>query len=125
MITKEKFIAAYNKYLPGKWIKFAFKYFSTETEKDEEMKLNNTVVIILMSLFGIGFFCSVTKLLESVLGIVTVIYSLILCILVFYLFSAVFANNHRIKKITKELNCTKKEYEKALKKWGDELDKII
>jgi len=38
MITKKKFIETYANHPPKKWIKFAFKYFSKETEA-KNMKL--------------------------------------------------------------------------------------
>ena len=110
--TKEELITAYKNHLPAKWIKFAFKYFSKETEK-KDMKPSNTIVGILLSLFLVGFVATVAKLPRPIIKWATIAYSIILAILVGFLFAAVFANNRRIKKIVKELGCTIQEYNKA------------
>jgi multidrug efflux pump subunit AcrB len=108
-ITKEQFDTAYNKYLPNKWIKFAYKYFSNETEK-KNMSLKNTILYVLFGLFGVGFICTIFGLSKPIIVTITIIYSILLVVLVFYLFSAVFLNNLRINKICEKLNITKEEY---------------
>ncbi len=116
-ITKEEFWKAYNNHPPSRWIKFAYKYFSKETEK-EDMKLNRTLVYILLSLFAIGFFGTVFGFSRAVVGTATIAYTIILTVLVFYLFSAVKLNNLRIGKIAKELGISKLEYNRLVEKYG-------
>jgi len=108
-ISKEQFDAAYNKYPPNKWIKFAFKYFSTNTEK-KDFGAKNTVLYVLLFFFIIGFFGTIFGLPVKIIGIATVAYTIILSVLVLYLFSAVILNNIRVNKIRKVLGITKEEY---------------
>ena len=115
-ITKEQFDTAYNKYLPNKWIKFAYKYFSNETEK-KNMSLKNTILYVLFGLFGVGFIYTIFGLSKSIIVTITIIYSILLAVLVLYLFSAVFLNNFRINKICEKLNITKEEYNTLVTKF--------
>ena len=108
-ISKENFFAAYNQYLPAKWIKFAYKYFSKDMET-KDMKPKKIIVGFLFALFLIGFFGTVFGLAESVIIPITLTYSILLAILVLFLFAASFANNWRLKKIMKILGITKLEY---------------
>jgi len=106
-ISKEQFDVAYDNHLPSGWIKFAYKYFSRETER-KDFGVKKTVVGILLGLFGLGMLASILNKIVSVFGIP---YSILLAVLVLYLFSAVFLNNGRIKRIRKELGITKWEYD--------------
>ena len=115
-ITKEQFIKAYNNHPAKGWIKWAFKYFSKSTEK-ENMKLSNTVAWVLGSLFLVGFFATVINLPRPIIATVTITYSICLAILVLFLFAAVFANNWRIKRIAKELGVTLEEYNNLVSKY--------
>lgn len=108
-ISKEMFDTAYNHHLPGKWIKFAYKYFSKSTE-DDNMEVKNTVVYSLGGLFLAGLIATMLNLSDKIILWFLVPYSIGLAALVLYLFSAVFANNFRINKIRKELGVTKEEY---------------
>ncbi len=114
-ITKKKFESVYNKHLPNGWIRFAYKYFSNNTEK-KDMSVRNSVIYPLIILFLVGFIGTAFKASKELIGIVTICYSIILAILVLYLFSAVFLNNARIKTIAKELGITKEEYNKLVEK---------
>lgn len=115
-ITKKRFDTAYNKHLPNKWVKFAYKYFSKETEM-KDMSLRNNLTIILMTLFFMGFFGTVFNLPHALIGIFTIPYGIILAVLVLYLFSAVILNNLRLKKVAKILGVTKQEYNKLAGKY--------
>jgi hypothetical protein len=115
-ITKEQFDIAYDNHLPSKWIKFAYKYFSKETEK-KDLALKKSVVGVLISLFFIGFIGTIVGAPQKLILIATVMYSIGLAALVLYLFSAVFANNFRINKIRKELGVTKEEYNALVAKF--------
>ena len=115
-VTKRQFDKVYDKYLPNNWIKFAFKYFSKQTEK-ENMSLRNNVTFLLGGLFLLGFFGTVLKLSPVFIGTITIIYSVLLAMLVLYLLSAVLLNNRRIKKIIKELDIDVIEYNKLVRKF--------
>jgi len=108
-ITKKEFDDAYNKHLPSKWIKFAYKYFSKETEK-KDLVINNLVVTLLATLFAFGFFGTVFNVSGRLVLFATISYTIILSTLVLYLLSAVFLNNNRIRKIRKVLGLNKQEY---------------
>ena len=115
-ITKRQFDAAYKKHLPSGWIRFAFKYFSKETEK-EYMSLRNHLVFFLLGLFLFGFFGTAFKASWTFIAVPTIIYSIVLAILVLYLLSAVLLNNRRLKKVQKILGITKWEYNKLVRKY--------
>lgn len=108
-ISKDQFDLACNNHQPNNWIKFAFRYFSKDTEK-KDMAISNTVTYIFLGLFAFGFIGTILNLSKTFIGIFTILYSISLVILVSYLFSAAFLNKARIKKIRKELDITKEEY---------------
>ena len=118
--TKEQFIKAYEKYPPKKWIKFAFKYFSKETEA-KNMKLSNSIAWILGFLFLGGFFATAFDLPKHIIGPITFTFVGLLSVLVVFLFAAIWANNKRIKNIANELNVSPEEYNKLVGWWGNEL----
>lgn len=99
-ISKEQFDEAYNNYLPSGWIRFAYKYFSKESES---MDVKNSVVYTLGGLFIAGMIATMLNLSDKIIKWFLIPYSIGLAILVLYLFSAVFLNNWRIRKIRKEL----------------------
>lgn len=115
-ITKREFNAAYKKHLPNRWIRFAFKYFSKETEM-ENMSLRNYLNFILFGLFLLGFFATVFEIFLAFISVVTITYSLILTALVLYLSSATILNNVRIKKIINILGISKTEYNGLVRKY--------
>ena len=108
-ITKKQYDAAYGEHQPSRWIRFAYKYFSKETEK-KDMSLRNHLVFFLFGLFLMGFFGTVFEASRAFIGIPTLIYSIILGILVLYLLSAVLLNNRRLKKVMKILGVSKSQY---------------
>jgi hypothetical protein len=115
-ISKEQFDTAYNKHLPSKWIKFAYKYFSKETEK-KDIVLSNTITYILFSLFIVGLLSTAFKLPKPLIGTVTILYSIVLSSLVLYLLSAILLNNRRLKQVMKELGVNKTDYNKLIEKF--------
>lgn len=118
MITEEEFWVAYNNHLPNGWIKFAYRYFSNET-LNKDIVLNNVILYILIGLFGIGFIGTMVGIPRSIIGTVTIAYSIILASLVLYLFSAVKLNNIRINKIRKELGgISADEYNKLVEMYS-------
>lgn len=108
-ITLEEFMDAYNKHLPNGWTRFAFKYFSKSTER-KDMKLNNCISFLLLGLFGVGMTATILGWSKTIIGAVTIGYSILLAILVTFLLIAVWMNNSRIKKIAKSLGVTLEEY---------------
>ena len=115
-ITEDEFMTAYNTYPPNWWIRFAFKHFSKADEK-KEMTINNFVTGVLIGLFGVGFLGSILNWSSSVIKTVTIAYAIILTLIAALIFSAVFMNNRRIKKIAKRLNITLKEYDFLVKRY--------
>lgn len=109
IITEEKFLTTYNKYPPNGWIRFAFKYFSKESEK-KDLILKNSFIFFLFGLFCVGFFATIFDTLRNYILISTIIYSTLLVGLILYLSSAVILNNIRIKKIYSELGISRDEY---------------
>ena len=115
-ITKKQFDIVYKKYLPNGWIRFGFKYFSKETEM-KDMSLRNNLTFFLLGLFLLGFFGTVFTLPLPFIKVVTISYSIILTILVLYLFSVVLFNNLRLKKIRKILGISKSKYNILINKF--------
>ena len=60
MKSREEFLAIYAKHLPKKWVRFAFKYFSKQTEK-KDMKLSNTIVFLLAAGFLVGMIGTIAQ----------------------------------------------------------------
>ncbi|MFA5366393.1 MAG: hypothetical protein WC333_00520 [Dehalococcoidia bacterium] len=118
-ITYEQFWKAYNNHLPSGWIKFAYRYFSRQTVA-KDMVLNNVVIYTLIGLFVIGFLGTAFSAPRAIIGTATIAYSIILGILVLYLFSAVKLNNLRIKRIAKELGVTLEQYNQLAEKYYHE-----
>jgi hypothetical protein len=116
-ISKEEFWKVYGNHPPSGWIKFAYKYFSKGTER-EDMKLNLTLLYILLSLFLIGFTGTIFGFSRAIIGTATVSFGIILTVLVLYLFSAIMLNNARIGKIAKELGISKYDYNRLVEKYG-------
>lgn len=109
-ISLAQFDQAYNHHLPNDWIKFAYKYFSTHTEM-KDMTPKKIIVGILLGLFALGMIATMLNLSDKIIGLFVIPYSIILAILVLYLFSAVFLNNWRIRNIKRELGVNKYEYD--------------
>lgn len=117
-ITKEQFNSAYDKHLPSKWIKFAFKYFSSETI-DKNFSIKYSLVYVMLAIFLIGFLGTVLDSPKVIIGISTLIYSIILVTLILYLFSAIILNNIRIRKIRKELSVNRYVYDALVSLYKD------
>ena len=115
-ITKRQFDKAYDKHLPNKWVRFAFKYFSKETEK-ENLSLKNYLTFTILGLFLLGFFGTVFKAAPVFIESVAIIYSILLSAVVLFLLGAVILNNRRIKKISKELDIDILEYNRLVRKF--------
>ena len=116
-ITKEQFNRACEKYPPNKWITFAYKYFSKNMVKSD-LALKNSIIFIFIALFSIGFLGTVFNASKKMIMMSTIIYSILLGILVLYLFSAAFMNYFRLMKICEELGVSRKEYDKLVEKFS-------
>ncbi len=115
-MNKETFIETYNKYAPNKWTKFAYKYFSKSTEK-ENMKPGKAIVGFLMVSFLIGMVGTIMKWPRELIAAVTYSYGALLAVLVIFLLIAVWMNNARIKKISKELDITLQDFNEMSDEW--------
>jgi intracellular septation protein A len=114
-VTIEKFLESWCKNQPSKYERFYYKYFS---EYAENKKLSMIVTIILIVPFLLGYVGTIFNADYNFLKMVTLLFSIIVVILVVPGFYILHVHNKRIKKIIKELNCTKKEYDIAVKKFG-------
>lgn len=108
-ITEEQFYLVYNKHLPNKWIKFAYKYFSKETE-NKNIVLSKTVTSMLFALLLIGLAGTIFELQQLFINIFSITFLIMMFVLTLYLFSAVKLNNLRIKRICEELNIKVEEF---------------
>jgi len=116
-ISKEQFIEAYNSFPPNAFPKFAFKYFSKSTKKEDSW-LKKIVTGVLISLFLLGFVGTILDLGRPFLAAVTYAFSGMLTVLVLSLFTAVFMNNFRIRKIRKKLGgISKYDYNLLVEKY--------
>ena len=108
-ISKEQFLAVYNKYQPNKWTKFAFRYFSANT-KSQDKWLNSIVEIVEGSLFLTGFVATIFNASKLFIKLVFFPFCLILVSLTILMLGAFIMNNLRIRKIRKTLGITQSEY---------------
>ena len=115
-ITKEQFDKAYNSHLPNGFIKLAYKYFSTSTEK-KDYGVKNTVTYVLLGLFAAGMIATILNASDNIVKIFIIPYSIILFLLVGGLFAAVKLNNFRIGRICKDLGIKKWEYNNLVDKF--------
>jgi len=81
------------------------------------MDVKKTVTYTLGGLFLLGLIASILNLTNNIVGIFAIPYSILLAILVLYLFSAVILNKIRIGKIRKEVGITKNEYDALVSKY--------
>lgn len=117
-ITAKQYNDACAKYPPSELIKFMFKHFSSNTEK-EDMKLSRTIMNILVILFAIMFFGVAFEVGVKILVPFIIAYCAILIPLGVLIFLTVKFNNLRHDKIRKELGgITKSEYEKLIYKFN-------
>ncbi len=112
--SKKELETTLKKFEAPKWIKFAFRYFSKETEASD-MNVSRSIIWTLLSLFLVGFSATVANLPKIIILWSTGIYVVILVSLVLFLFSAAYMNIRRIKKIIYYLVCTPEEYNRAIK----------
>ncbi len=118
-ITKEQFLAAYNKHLPNGWTSFVYKYFSQST-KPEDMHVKKIFQGSLIGLFLFSLIATMANASRLVIGIPTVIFTILLFSFGILAFGAFIMNNGRIKKIRKELGgITAEEYNALVEKFMD------
>ena len=115
-ITKAEFDIIYRQHQPNWWTRMIFKYFSKSTEK-KDMKPGHIVIGFLIGAFLVGFFATAFNLARSIIAFATWGYVVVLTILVLSLFTAVFMNNARLKKVMKELVVSKTEYNMLVEKF--------
>jgi hypothetical protein len=108
--SKEEFLDVYNKHLPNKWIKFAFRYFSTSTI-DKDLWLKKTMIGVMITLMLLGLLISILNLKWVFSACIVLTLAAIFLSLGTLLFGALIMNNFRIRKIRKILGITKEEYD--------------
>lgn len=110
MITKNKFLIAYNNHPPKKWVELGYKYFSKSTKPEDAhvKKWTKTTLIGLFILMMIGGFINISM---SIMIYPIIIYSVIIFGLAICMVSATVVNNRRIKKIAKELGVSLIKYQ--------------
>ena len=118
-ITKAEFDKAYDKHLPGAFIKFAFRYFSKETEK-KDMKVSRIITWILGGSFLVGFLGTVLNLPRPVIAFGTYTLCAILVGLAVIILGGAWGNNWRLRKVRKILNVSRAEYEWLVDKFYPE-----
>jgi len=119
MYTKlngDEFLDVYEKHPPARWIKFMFKYFSTETEA-HNLKPARSITLLLLILFIIGFVATIADLSHTLRGMITYSYAIVLGTVVLFILFAGWMNNLRINRIRKELGISVAEYNMAAEIW--------
>ncbi len=101
-ITKEQFLAAYNKYPPNGWTKTAFKYFSKST-KQENKWVSRIVQGIAFTLFLGGVVGAIANFNPTYMKCMVFPFCAIIVGIAIFMSGAAIMNNLRIKKIRKEL----------------------
>jgi hypothetical protein len=109
-ISKEQFLVAYNNHPANAWDKFTFKYFSASAlPKDKWLKKG--AVTLLLSSFAVGFLGTVLNVAKGFIAAALIPYLIVLLTIAILMFATFFMNNARIRKIMKELNVNKDEYD--------------
>ena len=102
MISKEDFLAVYNKHLPNKFTQFIYKINAgTDATKDT---IKNRIIYGLLTLFLIGFFSTILNAPSMLIKIITIIFSVIISAVVFASLVAFLMNQFRIKRIMRDLD---------------------
>ena len=109
MITKEQFLAAYNKYPPNAWTRFAFKYFSSDTVYPDN-KVSHFFGMIMIGFFSVGMILTIVGLTNKVIAIVFIPFAVGVLGVVGLTLAAKIMNNWRIRRIAKKLGISVKEY---------------
>jgi ABC-type multidrug transport system permease subunit len=110
LISEEHFLQVYNKYVPNKWTKFVFRYFSRSTQKKDKW-VSQLLTAVFIALFLTGLTGTILGLSYVFVSIPTFILLGLLVIIGILKFGAFIMNNNRIRKIRKELGITKEDYD--------------
>lgn len=110
LISKEQFLAVYNKYPTSKWSKFSFRYFSYNTLQEDRL-LAKIFVGVFMLFFFLGAVGVVFELSKIFTGICIIPMALVLLSIAVIMSGGAIKENLRIRKIRKELKVTKGEYD--------------
>jgi TM2 domain-containing membrane protein YozV len=114
IVCKKKLVDAWNKYPPSKLERFFYKHFREESGENYTLP---AIAFILLSLFLMGFISTVFDENKTAMVATYGIGILLICLAVPWIY-VWYSHNRRIKKIIKELGCTRKEYDKAVDMWG-------
>jgi Flp pilus assembly protein TadB len=115
-MTKENFISAWNNNTP-KWLeRFYYQHFSSSAENN---RAGWIVFFSFLTPFIIGFATTVAGSDETLIKIATFSYTGLLVAFAIPWIYVWFKHNARIKRIMKELDCSKTQYLFAVKQWGE------
>jgi len=115
IITKDQFIAAWNKFLPSKMERFYYKHFSSTAENS---KLSWLVAGVFFILFLMGYIGTIADWDYNFVKISTMLFGFLLVVFSIPWIYIWFKHNKRIENIIRELGCSMYEYEIALKTLG-------
>lgn len=117
-ITEEMFKSADTLYPANKFTKFMFRYFSTNTTK-EDLYVRRIVQGILITTFALGFLGTVIGVTNLFIMFVTLSFTLGLVLLGLAMTIAVIMNNLRIRKICKYFEINRGDYDMLKYYWSD------
>ena len=115
-MTKENFISAWNNNAPTDLERFYYKHFSNSAENNIAGRI---VVFSFLTLFIIGLVETVAGSDETLIKIATFSYTGLLAAFAIPWIYIWLKHNARIKRIMKELDCSKTQYLFAVKQWGE------
>lgn len=126
-LTREEFLAIYNKYPPGRFVVFIYKHFSKEgTNKNlvPKVAISKIVVWILGISFVIGFIGTVVsdltdKSLRTFIAIPTYTFAVVIVTVGVCMFTARSINNLRIRKIARKMGLKLYEYNRLSDRYFD------
>jgi len=110
-VTKEEFLEAWAKHPPNGWTRFAYRYFSRGTKKEDRW-LSTCVFAVLIVFFLLGFFGTVLKPDVELVKYSTLALTAVLVLLFVLRMPAAVMNNLLVRRVRKELGLTLSEYER-------------
>jgi len=105
-ITKEQMIEAMEKYPPSNYVTTLYRIFG----KYSEHPIKKWFIRIEVALFGLGFLFTALGLNHTIVGIPTILFSLILVVVVLSLTVAYVMNRIRLRKAYKYLGISAEEW---------------
>lgn len=113
VITKEQFLAAYDKYSPNDWTKLAFKYFSQSTTKENKW-VSRIFQYVALAFFLGGMAGAIFDLSPTYMKCMIFPFCVLIVGISIFMGATAIMNNLRIEKIRKELGGISRETYDAL-----------